>query len=199
VDASELAKFGFEISAAMLLRRFNGVSTLDMLRTIEGETGLKLPDDFEARRDGLVDQAYRKRLKPIVGVEAALHGLATSKCVASNAQQNRLVEALQISGLHDLFYPHIFSADMVPRPKPHPDLFLYAARQMRVSANRCIVIEDSVAGVQAAKSAGMTVLGFSGGAHCLPDHTTQLQSAGAVAVFDDMVRLSDLTGQNISS
>ena len=192
VDASELARFGLDISAEILLRRFNGVSTLDMLRMIELETGITFPNDFEARRDQLVDEAYHKNLKPIPGVERVLHSLAIPKCVASNAQLNRLTQALRISGLHDLFSPYIFGADMVAKPKPHPDLFLFAADQMNVSASRCIVIEDSVAGIQAAKAAGMTVFGFCGGTHCLTDHAIKLESAGAVRVYDRMARLPDL-------
>ena len=51
------------------------------------------------------------------------------------------------------------------------------------------VIEDSVAGVAAARAAGMTVLGFTGGSHCLDGHADKLRVAGAVEVFASMTEV----------
>jgi beta-phosphoglucomutase-like phosphatase (HAD superfamily) len=92
-------------------------------------------------------------------------------------------------GLYDRFAPHIFSATMVARGKPAPDLFLFAAERMDAAPSRCLVIEDSVAGVQAARAAGMAVLGFCGGGHCGPAHPERLAGAGAEIVFHDMRQL----------
>ncbi|GAA3223867.1 hypothetical protein GCM10020256_32340 [Streptomyces thermocoprophilus] len=55
----------------------------------------------------------------------------------------------------------IFSSQDVGRGKPAPDLFLYAAEKMGVAPERCVVVEDSPLGVQAAVAAGMDVLGFT--------------------------------------
>ncbi|MEL6933901.1 MAG: HAD family phosphatase, partial [Pseudomonadota bacterium] len=68
----------------------------------------------------------------------------------------------------------------------HPDIFLYSARMMGVDVSKCVVVEDSVAGVTAAKAAGMRAIGFTGGSHCLPDHADKLIAAGADTVIDDM-------------
>jgi beta-phosphoglucomutase-like phosphatase (HAD superfamily) len=94
-----------------------------------------------------------------------------------------------------LLAPHIFSASQVKRGKPAPDLFLFAADQMAVSAERCLVIEDSIPGVTGARAAGMTVLGFHGGGHCQPGHAETLRAAGALPAFDDMRQLPDLIGR----
>ena len=94
--------------------------------------------------------------------------------------------------MYEQLAPHIFSATQVKRGKPAPDLFLFAAEQMRASPARCLVIEDSVPGVTGAVAAGMTVLGFCGGSHCLAGHAEKLQAAGALVVFDDMRQLPDL-------
>jgi beta-phosphoglucomutase-like phosphatase (HAD superfamily) len=85
--------------------------------------------------------------------------------------------------------------DQVKRGKPAPDLFLFAAEQMRVSPQRCIVIEDSVPGITGACAAGMTVLGFHGGSHCRPGYADTLRAAGAQVTFDDMRQLPGLIGQ----
>ena len=60
--------------------------------------------------------------------------------------------ALQLTGLYAYFNPRIFSAELVRCGKPQPDLFLYAAKQMSANPNECVIIEDSVAGVEAGKS-----------------------------------------------
>ena len=82
------------------------------------------------------------------------------------------------------------SATMVARGKPAPDLFLYAAEQLRAAPTRCLVIEDSAAGIDAAVAAGMTAIGFSGGSHCGPEHGVRLQRHGAALVMDHMLELA---------
>jgi beta-phosphoglucomutase-like phosphatase (HAD superfamily) len=96
---------------------------------------------------------------------------------------------LRLTGLHDLFQPWIYSASLVPRSKPAPDLFLHVAREMGVVAEDCIVIEDSLAGVAAGRAAGMTVIGFAGGGHCLAGHDQNLRAAGAEVVLTQMADL----------
>ena len=71
-------------------------------------------------------------------------------------------------------------------------MFLFAAGQMNVAPERCIVVEDSVAGISGAVAAGMTVLGFHGGSHCRSGHGESLRAVGAAATFDDMRQLPDL-------
>ena len=88
--------------------------------------------------------------------------------------------------------PHVFSATQVARGKPAPDLFLFAAASMHADPAACVVIEDSVPGVQAAVAAGMRVIGFTGGGHCRPGHAERLLAAGAAAIADDMRRLPAL-------
>jgi beta-phosphoglucomutase-like phosphatase (HAD superfamily) len=84
--------------------------------------------------------------------------------------------------------------------KPAPDLFLFAAEQMNVAPERCLVIEDSVAGIAGAVAAGMPVLGFHGGSHCRDGYGKKLHDAGASMIFDDMRQLPDLIariGRNV--
>src|SRR3546814_7022075 len=89
-------------------------------------------------------------------------------CVASSSRPERLAHTLGLTGLHERFAPHIFSASQVANGKPAPDLFLFAAARMGEAPDSCVVVEDSVAGVAAGVAAGMTVYGFSGGGPCPP-------------------------------
>jgi beta-phosphoglucomutase-like phosphatase (HAD superfamily) len=71
--------------------------------------------------------------------------------------------------LHYFTDNSIFSAQQVQKAKPAPDLFLYAAHEMRVKPEDCIVIEDSSTGAKAAMAAGMQVMMFLGGTHANSD------------------------------
>ncbi len=111
--------------------------------------------------------------------------LAARRCVASSTSLEPLRHNLALAGLIDLFDPHIFSASQVARGKPEPDVFLFAAAQMDVAPARCLVLEDSVPGVLAARAAGMRVAGFTGASHDKPGLRERLLAAGAAAVVED--------------
>jgi HAD superfamily hydrolase (TIGR01509 family) len=190
--AATLTRHGYPITEDEVLQRFLGVSDREARQTIEREIGRKLPDDFEAQVKEATLKFYAGDLKAISGVAAAIAAIALPKCVASSGTPEKIRHGLECAGLYEQLSPHIFSANQVKRGKPAPDLFLYAADQMRAAPQRCLVIEDSVPGVTGAVAAGMTVLGFHGGSHCQPGHADKLRAAGAALLFDDMRELPDL-------
>jgi HAD superfamily hydrolase (TIGR01509 family) len=193
IDAEELARRGFAgYPLDEVLRRFAGVSQSDMITIIEGETGRSLGTNFSATVASRVEQALREELSALPGAGAVLASLAMAKCVASSSAPLKLDLALTVTGLKEYFAPHIFSSVLVERGKPAPDLFLYAARQFGASPERCCVIEDSIAGVTAARAAGMSVIGFVGGSHCYDDHASRLLDQGASAVAQDWDQIPGL-------
>jgi beta-phosphoglucomutase-like phosphatase (HAD superfamily) len=121
-------------------------------------------------------------------VPEALSAIGGRRCVASSTSLAPLRRNLAIVGLLDLFDPHVFSASQVARGKPHPDVFLFAAERMGVAPRDCLVIEDSVPGVLAARAAGMVVAGFTGVSHDKPRMARRLSEAGAGAVIDDFAQ-----------
>ena len=193
--AATLTRHGYPITAEQVLTRFLGVSDREARQAMENEIGRKLPDDFEHQVKAATLQFYADDLRPIPYVGEALAAIDLPKCVASSGTPEKIRHGLTCAGIHDLLAPHIFSATQVKRGKPAPDLFLFAARQMRASPERCIVIEDSIPGVTGALAAGMTVLGFHGGSHCRPGYAETLRAAGASLTFDDMQQLPGLIGQ----
>jgi HAD superfamily hydrolase (TIGR01509 family) len=162
---------------------------------VEAELGRSLPDDFEAQMKQAALQRYADELRTIPYVDEAIAAISLPKCVASSGTPEKIRHGLECAGLYDLLAPNIFSATQVKRGKPAPDLFLFAAEQMRSSPARCIVVEDSVPGISGALAAGMTVLGFHGGSHCRPGYADTLRAAGATLTFDDMRQLPDLIAQ----
>jgi len=194
VTAEALNKAGVEIDAETVLGRFLGTSTASMLEILEAETGRALPagflDDLRLRVLG----AFDRELKPVNGVAAAVAALDGPCCVVSSSTPPRIRRSLELTGLYDLFAPHLFSSTMVANGKPAPDLFFLAAERMGFAPADCTVIEDSPAGVQAGRAAGMTVLGFTGGGHARGDHARRLIDAGADTVFAEMADLPALLG-----
>jgi beta-phosphoglucomutase-like phosphatase (HAD superfamily) len=85
---------------------------------------------------------------------------------------------LKLTGLFGLFSPNLFSASMVARGKPAPDL-------LGTEPRHCLVIDDSAAGVRARKAAGMAVFGFVGGSHVVPAvQAATMEAAGSDLPFD---------------
>jgi len=193
--AATLTRHGYPITADQVLDRFLGVSDLEARLTVEAEIGRKLPDDFMSQVKRATLQRYADDLQPVPYVAEAVAAIGLPKCVASSGTPEKIRHGLECAGLYELLSPHIFSAAQVKRGKPAPDLFLFAAEQMQASPTRCLVIEDSVPGVNGAVAAGMTVLGFHGGSHCRPGYAETLRAAGAAATFDDMRQLPGLIGQ----
>jgi HAD superfamily hydrolase (TIGR01509 family) len=192
--AEMLTRHGYPITSDEVLARFLGVSDREARLIIEAELGRYLPDDFELQVKQATLQFYAGDLQAISYVGETIGAIALPKCVASSGTPEKIQHGLICAGLYDLLAPHIFSASQVKRGKPSPDLFLFAAEQMQVAPQRCLVIEDSLPGVTAARAAGMTVLGFHGGSHCRPGHGDVLRAAGALMIFDDMRELPGLIG-----
>ncbi|MEX3945164.1 HAD family hydrolase [Paraburkholderia sp. BR10937] len=144
--------------------------------------------DVDAIRTVAEAEAREAPLFP--GVVAALEAVALTKACASNSYTAVVREVLARNDLDRFFGARVYCADIVARPKPAPDVYLAAAQGMDVAPAACLVVEDSVTGVSAARSAGMTVLGFVGGTHVGGDaHAHELREAGASEIFDDMTTL----------
>lgn len=188
IDAEVLTECGVPYTAEDVARDFTGVSIKDQIARIEAERGIRLPDDFTQRLNRTLFERFETDLKPIEGVRDAILSLPSPRCVASSSIPERIALSLRVTGLADLF-ENIFSSTQVARGKPAPDLFLHAAQQMNTRPEDCLVIEDSTAGVQAARAAGMRVIGFTGGSHCGPEHGEKLQQAGATAIVHRMLDL----------
>lgn len=164
--------------------RFVGMSLKDAMGLLEGEQGRKFPPNTPQLMEERLEKLFRKELQPTAGIISFLQGYSGRRCVASSSSLKRLAFTLQITGLYSMLAPHIFSSQQVARGKPAPDLFLWAAQQMGVAPYHCLVVEDSLLGVQAAVAAGMPVVGFVGGGHCGPAHRQALRQAGASNVYD---------------
>ena len=168
-----------------------GKSAATLAAAAEREFGRILPADFiEAMRARVMD-AFTHELKPVDGIGRLLASLKLSRCVASNSHIDWVRHALTMTGLLPHLDPHIYTSAMVERSKPAPDLFLFAAAQHGVTPDRCLVVEDSLSGVNAALAAEMPVVGFVGGSHCRAGHSEAMLEAGCTEVFLRMDELAE--------
>ncbi|ATU95264.1 HAD family hydrolase [Phyllobacterium zundukense] len=192
IDAEELTRIGYPTSYSDVVLRFTGLSSATMRKMIEEDWGRALPSDFDTIVQSRIKESYRTELQAISGIDRLLHQLPLPRCVASSSAPDKLRLGLELTGLWTHFDPHVFSSVMVKAGKPAPDLFLFAATQMGIAPARCVVVEDSIAGVRAGVAAEMTVIGFTAGGHCLEDHGQRLLSAGAAVVATSAEELGPL-------
>jgi HAD superfamily hydrolase (TIGR01509 family) len=190
LNALALAELGWHMSDDEIIERFVGRSLASNLVTIEEHLGRPVPADWPDRFQAAIHAAYDAELTEVAGIGEALDvisGWPVATCVASSGVPERIRHSLGLVGLDRHFGDRLFSAVEVPHGKPAPDLFLHAAARMGVPPGRCVVVEDSRYGVQAARAAGMHSYGYAGGVTPAawlegPDTT----------VFTDMRKLPEL-------
>lgn len=176
-----LAALGHEMTIEDIDDQLKG-GTLSRTRAIlERRFGL-LPPGFEQSYTTRLYRLMNEQLSPVPGIDLVLDRLDEAKlpyCIASSGRRERVLFALERVGFAARFGTRYWGAEDVVRGKPAPDLFLVAASSMGTPPSRCVVVEDSDLGVQAAHSAGMAVLGFAA-------RTPPERLAGADNVFKDM-------------
>lgn len=171
-----------------MFENFVGHSKAQCLRKVEDMLGKPPPPALARRYRDDINAALATSVAAVEGVAAMLSQLELPSCVASSGSHEKMKLTLGNTGLIDFFDGNIFSTSEVERGKPHPDIYLHAARTMGVhDPARCLVIEDSPLGVSGAVAAGMTVFGF---AEMMP--AGKLRDNGAHVTFDKMQALPGL-------
>jgi HAD superfamily hydrolase (TIGR01509 family) len=188
--ADWLCAAGHEVSFEHCRRNFSGRSIASVQKEIEA-AGISLGADFVERWNAGLPDLFAAGVEKIPYVEvfiAAVRAAGILYCLASSARIAKMHITLGATGLLPLFEHAMFSASMVPRAKPFPDLFFHAASAMGVAPADCVVIEDSVAGTEAGIAAGMRVFSYHGDPHSNPEG---LAAPGGI-LFDDMRQLASL-------
>ncbi len=192
-----LSDIGINYTMDHALKHWVGTTLTSIMLSIQTETGRTLPDDIILRCIRRTTELQGAGMSPVEGAPE-LVAAAKKKfpiCVASNGERSNVIASLKLCGLMEYFHEdHVFTKIQVKNPKPYPDLFLFAAAQMGYAPERCLVIEDSMAGVRAGVAAGMTTFGFTGSSHHPPKQAENLKSAGAHQVFDRLIHIKEKLG-----
>ncbi|MCZ2203869.1 HAD family hydrolase [Bartonella sp. A05] len=196
IGSQLLKQAGYEISPAELSERYAGLIFVDILKKIEQETGKPISAHLIDKVSDLFRAQMKTELHAIHGIRKAIETVKSHYpyCICSNSRSADIKQMLITVNLYDLFDNKIFSALEVgtQKPKPAPDVFLFAAKESSAQPMNTIVIEDSIHGVKAATSAGMRVIGFTGGSHSYLGHSNALADAGAETVISKHAHLPEV-------
>ncbi|MGO4449949.1 HAD family hydrolase [Phyllobacterium sp. TAF24] len=183
---------GYPITFDEARKNLCGMPMRAVKEKVEAE-GYSLGEDFVERWYQAIPVIFENGVEAIPHIEDVINAVKQAQlayCVASSANIEKMHLTLGKTGLIGHFQDVLYSASMVARGKPFPDLFLHAAKQMGFEPSRSVVIEDSVAGTTAGTAAGMRVFSYCGDEHA--DHEG-LVAAGGI-LFDDMRKLLALLG-----
>jgi HAD superfamily hydrolase (TIGR01509 family) len=179
---------GLKFTLDDMFDTFVGHSRTQCLQKIEDLIGEAPPPELDLRYQRDINEALERTVQAIDGIETVLESLSLPYCVASSGSHDKMKMTLGKTELLRFFDGNIFSTSEVERGKPHPDIYLHAARSMGIDdPARCVVVEDSPIGVTGAVAAGMQVFGF---AELMP--AERLHQAGAHRVFERMPDLPSL-------
>ncbi len=155
-----------ELSKQTYYTEISGVPVMDTIRRVFGEG--RDEEQLKAllnEKEELYRQLYAPFLAPINGLENFLTGLKNTgvkMAMATSATVEDIdfiMNQIPIRGDFDA----IVNSTMVSKPKPNPQIFLKAAEKLNMPPEKCVVFEDSLAGIKAANSAGMKVVAITTG------------------------------------
>jgi HAD superfamily hydrolase (TIGR01509 family) len=141
-------------------RAMMGMSSPEWSRFMHEELGVRdAPEAISAEVVRRMEARYRERLPLLPGAVEAVERLAARWPLALASSSNRpLIDAVLELAELERFFRVTISSEEVPRGKPSPDVYLEAARRLRVPSERCAAVEDSHAGIRSARAAGMRVV-----------------------------------------
>jgi HAD superfamily hydrolase (TIGR01509 family) len=199
VIAEILTELGVPTTPQDSLRLYMGKRFQEVIDAVEEAVGHPLPDDFPESYQHRTLSRFRRDLRLIEGARAYIEEfIHIPRCIASASSPDRLKVCLEVLNLGEFFGPFVYSASEVDRGKPYPDIYLFAAERMKTDPRACIVIEDSVSGVQAGVAAGMTVIGLLAGSHIADGHESRLTGAGAHYVARTFSEVGQITWSLVS-
>lgn len=196
VELAMLREQGLEFDRHDYVTRFMGLSYEAFHQVMDEEAqrriGRTISDQIRDELATRLRQTMIARLTEVPGATRAVASVTLPKAVASSSTKEGLERKLRQVGLWDHFAPHVYSAEHVAHAKPAPDLFLHAAEALKIAPADCLVIEDSVNGVLAGRTAGMRVWGFLGGGHAHDGLRARLTEAGAERIAQDWAEVARL-------
>ena len=191
--AEVLTGHGYAVTAEQAIELYSGLRWSDCHRAIERESGRSFDRD---QLGALIDEALAARVAEVLAIEGIAPLLQSQShrrlAIASSSEKTWLDGSLERLGLAHHFEERVFSAARFPRGKPHPDIYLHAARELGVTPADCLVIEDHPVGVAAGAAAGMTVIALLAAAHIRDGHAEKVRVAGAHHIARNYAEVAEI-------
>ncbi|MBK6932119.1 MAG: HAD family phosphatase [Saprospirales bacterium] len=191
-----LAAQGLQLTEKEYCQRFPGLTLRDIMGILAEEFGLREADDLLERARQEHIRLFESELRVVPGMYGLFRRLQTPKSMVSNGSIRHVERSLRRVRLLRALDGHIFSAEQVRRPKPFPDVYQYALETLQLPPAEVLVVEDSPVGVQAAKSAGLPVIGFLGATHVTAGHADALLAEGADFIAENATELGKLLNKH---
>ncbi|HWV70460.1 MAG TPA: HAD-IA family hydrolase [Pseudosphingobacterium sp.] len=180
---------GTKIDIKEAVKLFSGRQILETIKMLEDMRGTPFPENFEQHFRQRAYDEFKRKVKPIDGVLDLLQTISVPYCVASSGPREKIELNLQLTGILPFFdAARIFSSYEIGSWKPDPGIFLHAAKAMSFLPSQCIVIEDSLAGVEAGVRGGFRVFALAN------DHNKEELGEKGAVVFNKMSELPQLLG-----
>ncbi len=192
VMVEAMKKKGAEITVEYYLQNLTGSTFSTILNTYFGNSfnGVEKKQFINELEKIIVN-----KVEPINGVSDLLKSITSPKSIVSNSEIWQVKEEISKANIEHFFTGHIFSSELVNNPKPAPDVYQLAVKELELANDELLVIEDSITGAKAALAAGLKVIGFAGASHILPGHEEKLIELGVSQVAMNMKELRDILYQ----
>jgi HAD superfamily hydrolase (TIGR01509 family) len=187
----KLQELGIKANIQAMVNQFRGWKLANIVDALSQEYSIKLDETFVTSYRELIADLFDSQLQPILNIAQALKDIPQPKCVASNAPLNKIEQAIRVTNLDCFFNNNLFSSYVIKSWKPEPDLFLYAAKMMGFSPQKCAVVEDSILGIEAAQRAGMQSFFYQ------PQGVSLLKTDNTIS-FQNMLELPSLINHKIN-
>lgn len=195
ITAELLNEIGLsEYTPELCLELFSGMAWSAIRTELEERHKQPMPEDIIRRYITIANRRMHDDFSAVPDANQVVEALGAlyKTCVASNGERGNVMKSLEVTGLINHFEDsRIFTKMQVANPKPAPDLFLFACENMQTLPANTLIIEDSIAGVTAAKAAGIAVLGFVGTAHNPQKQAELLKNAGADHIIDRLIHIDN--------
>lgn len=180
------AQYGVTMDEQEAVRVMSGRHLVESVAILQSLTDRPFADDFIEQYRTRSYALFEKEVKPVEGIREVLEQLTLPFCVASSGPVKKIEMNLRLTGLLPFFEGKIFSAYTINSWKPDPGIFLHAAATMGFEPAHCAVVEDSLAGIQAAKAGGFRALGYAS------EHSAAYLQAAGAEIFYSMKELPRL-------
>ena len=190
--AKYLSKFDRSIKEEQFYK-YAGKKTVEVIDLLSAKYKIENKENFTNEIFDIVAEVYSRDLKLVDGAKDYISKSNRDHFIGSNSNKDRIMDGLKLVDLDKIFLSdHVYSFDMVERPKPDPDIYLKVLNDNSLNIQETIIIEDSGVGVKAASSAGVKVFGLTAGKHWHSNRDkNELFDNGALNVFSDYISLGN--------
>ena len=170
-----------------IIKEYKGGGTLELMNSVFGDIYTrdelkKMSNDKEV----IFRDIYKSKIYPIEGLNKFLDNLKENNIllsIGSNAIRKNVLMTIQELGITN-YFSSIICGDEVSRGKPDPEMYLKTLSNLKVSKNECIIFEDSIEGVEAARNADIKVIGVTSS-----QSSEKLKSVGAFKTISDYTKI----------